>query len=324
MLAEQEMSELAPDRDMVLTIGVFDGVHLGHKHLLSRLKELAREHRALSCVVTFRRHPQELLAPEASLPYLTSLEQKINLIKAEGVDAVVALTFDEELAGLSARQFIVLLKKHLRMRALLIGSDFALGKDREGSPEELQRIGRDMGFPVTVVPPLRIADEVVSSTAVRQALAAGDMSRVVRLTGRPYSIKGTVVAGTGLGRQLGFPTANLKIDARCAIPADGVYATFTRMDARAYESVTSIGLRPTFSGKERTVETYVLDFEGDVYGRDVTIDIIERLREEKKFASAGELKRQITLDIEKSRAILRAGGLAQKPNTESSQLPTEN
>lgn len=306
MLAEQEMAGVAPDRDMALTVGVFDGVHLGHKHLLSRLKELAHEHSALSGVVTFRRHPQELLAPDTILPYLTSLEEKLKLIEAEGVDAVVALTFDEDLARLSARQFATLLKNQLRMCALLIGSDFALGKDREGTPDALRRIGREMGFAVTVVPPLRIGGEIVSSTAVRQALAAGDMQRVMRLTGRPYSIKGTVVAGTSTGRRLGFPTANIKADPGCAIPADGVYASITNVDNLAHDSVTSIGVRPTFDGKDRTVETYILDFNGDVYGRDVTVDIVERLREERKFAGQAQLKDQITSDVEKSREVLRA------------------
>jgi riboflavin kinase/FMN adenylyltransferase len=305
MLAEQEMAALAPGRDMVLTVGVFDGVHLGHRHLLARLREVALRCQALSGVVTFRRHPLELLDPRASLTYLTGLDRKIDLIKAEGVDAVVALTFDAELAALSARQFVVLLKKHLRMRALLVGTDFSLGKNREGTPELLREVGRDLGFEVEVVPPLQVSGETVSSTAIRQALSAGDMARVLRLTGRPYSVAGKVVTGVGLGRHLGFPTINLEVDPKCAIPADGVYASFAHVGSRVYDSVTSIGLRPTFDGKVRTVETYVLDFQGDLYGRDVAVDIIQRLREERKFPGAEDLKKQIALDIEKSRAILR-------------------
>lgn len=312
MVAEQELAAVTLQKDTVLTIGVFDGVHLGHKHLFSRVRELAAAESALSGVVTFRRHPVETVTPDGTLSYLTSLEDKIRLIKAEGIDIVVALTFDRELSQLSARQFVDLLIKHLRMRGLVIGPDFALGRGREGTAEILSKMGEELGFSVTVVPPLRVAGEVVSSTAVRDALANGDVSRVVSLTGRPYSIKGRVVGGTGLGRKLGFPTANLNIDAGWAIPADGVYATITHINGSVLQSMTSIGQRPTFDGKHRTVETYILDFKGDLYGRDVVIDVVERLREQKKFPDAEQLKQQIADDIEKGRGILdsRAGQTA--------------
>ncbi len=304
MLAEKELAGVRPQKDMVLTIGVFDGVHLGHKHLIAQAKESAIAEGALSGVVTFRRHPVELLDPKAGLPYLTSLEEKMKLIKAEGVDVVVALTFDPELASLTAEQFAAMLKTHLRMRGLVIGPDFALGRGRSGNVEALRRLGETMGFTVTVVPPLKIGGEVVSSTAIRRALAEGDMSRVVRLTGRPYLVKGRVIPGTGLGRQIGFPTANLKIETGWAIPRDGVYATLTHINGEVHDSMTSIGVRPTFGGKDRTVETYILDYQGDLYGREVAVDIVDRVREEKKFANADELKKQITRDIKKGKAIL--------------------
>jgi len=306
MQAEKELSELAVKDDMVLSVGVFDGVHLGHKHLLSQLKKKAKELSMLSGIVTFRRHPMEILAPAATLPYLTSLDDKIRLIQAEGIDKVIALTFDKDLARLNARQFISLLQTHLHMRALVVGPDFALGHRREGDVESLRRIGEEKDFSVTIVPPLRIKNEVVSSTAIREALAAGDMPRVFRLTGRQYIIKGSVVPGTGQGRGLGFPTINLKIDPGWAIPADGVYATMTHIDDRIYQSLTNIGSRPTFGGKQRTLETYILDFQGNLYGRELTIDIVQRLRDERKFPSVADLKKQIAEDVQKGRTILNS------------------
>ena len=306
MQAEKELSELAVKDDMVLSVGVFDGVHLGHKHLLSQLKKKAKELSMLSGIVTFRRHPMEILAPAATLPYLTSLDDKIRLIQAEGIDKVIALTFDKDLARLNARQFISLLQTHLHMRALVVGPDFALGHRREGDVESLRRIGEEKDFSVTIVPPLRIKNEVVSSTAIREALAAGDMPRVFRLTGRQYIIKGSVVPGTGQGRGLGFPTVNLKIDPGWAIPADGVYATMTHINDRIYQSLTNIGSRPTFGGKQRTLETYILDFQGDLYGRELTIDIVQRLRDERKFPSVADLKKQIAEDVQKGRTILNS------------------
>ena len=308
MLVEKELAEFSPKKDTVLTIGVFDGVHLGHKYLISQLKEQARQRNLLSGVVTFRQHPQEVLSPQTGLPYLTSLAEKVSLLKNEGVDIVVALTFDQELAKLSARQFVTRLKKYLRMVGLVIGPDFALGRGRQGTAEALRKLGEEMGFTVTVVSPVKVNGEVVSSTAIRQALARGDMTKVVRLIGRPFSLRGMVTTGVGRGSQLGFPTANLEVDTKRAIPSDGVYATWAHIDGQAYQSMTNIGWRPTFGGQGRTIETYVLDYRDDLYGRKLKIDIIERLRDEKRFASAEELKKQITEDIKQGRAILDSQG----------------
>jgi riboflavin kinase / FMN adenylyltransferase len=304
MQAEKELSEANIKYDIVITIGVFDGVHIGHKYLLSRLKDTANAHRAASGVITFRRHPVELLNPTIALPYLTSLDEKVSLLKAEGINAVVALTFDKELAALGAPDFIDLLRRYLKLCGLVIGPDFALGRNREGNVDTLIKLGKQRGFSVTVVPPLKLDGEIISSTAIRQALAVGDMTKVVKLTGRPYSLKGCIIKGTGIGRQLGYPTANLKIEPGWAIPSDGVYATFTHVNGNIHRSMTSIGLRPTFGGKERTVETYLIDYQGDLYGREVWIDIVERLRDEIKFDNVEELKAQITRDINKGKAVL--------------------
>ncbi len=304
MSVEEELARLSPNKGMVLTIGVFDGVHLGHKYLISRLTEHAKQQNSLSGVVTFRQHPQEVLSPRTKLPCLTTLAERIRLIKDEGVDEIVVLPFTHGLADLSARQFISSLQKYLRMQGLVIGPDFALGKNREGNASTLHALGQDMNFTVIVTPPIIINGEVVSSTAIRNALANGDMKRVHSLIGRYFSVSGRVTTGTHRGVQLGFPTANLELDPEQALPADGVYATWVHIDNKAYESMTNIGKRPTFGSNQRMVEVHVLDYHGDLYGHELKIDIIERLRDEKRFSTAEELRKQIAEDVKQGRAIL--------------------
>ena len=304
MQVEKELAQLSPEKDMLLTIGVFDGVHLGHKYLISQLTEQSRKQNLLSGVVTFRQHPQEILSPQTKLPFLTDLTRKANLLKNEGVEAIIILSFTHEFAQLSAHQFLSLLKKHLRMRGLVIGPDFALGRNREGSTNTLYALGQDMNFSVTVISPIMINGEVVSSTAIRKALADGDMKRVANLIGRPFSLHGCVITGSGRGTGLGFPTANLDVDSEQALPAEGVYATWAYIDDKAYQSMTNIGKRPTFGGSERTVEVYVLNYHCDLYGRKLKIDVIERLRNERKFDTVEELKKQISEDVKQGRAIL--------------------
>ena len=308
MSFEEELTRLSPKKDMLLTIGVFDGVHLGHKYLISKLVEQAREKNLLPGVVTFRQHPQEVLSPQTKLPFLTDLAHRSNLLRAEGVEAVIPLSFTAELARLSARQFISLLQKHLRMRGLVIGPDFALGKGREGDTDTLRKLGQEINFSVTVVPPVMINSEVVSSTAIRKALADGDVAKMHKLAGRPFSLHGHVVTGAGRGEGLGFPTANLDINQEQAIPADGVYASWAYIDGEAYQSMTNIGECPTFDGCKRTAEVYVIDYHGDLYGHELETDFIGRLRDEKKFNSVEELKKQVAEDVEQGRAILDSIG----------------
>jgi riboflavin kinase/FMN adenylyltransferase len=259
-------------------------------------------------VVTFGQHPQEVLSPQTRLPFLTNLEQRIDLLRDEGVEAVIPLSFTPELASLSARQFLSLLTKYLRMRGLVVGPDFALGQNREGNADTLRQLGQEMGFSITVVPPIMINGEVVSSTAVRNALAKGDMKRVQNLVGRPFSLQGHVITGAGRGIKLGFPTANLDVAPEQALPADGVYASQARLDDQVYLAMTNIGKNPTFGNNQRTVEAYLLDYHRDLYGQGLTIDIIERLRGEKKFDTPEELKKQIAEDIAQGRAMLKTRG----------------
>lgn len=308
MQVETELAKFSPKKDMLLTIGVFDGVHLGHRHLIAKLTGLARQQGSQSGVITFRRHPREVLAPRTSLPFLTDIERRIELLRNEGVEAVISLSFTPELAKLSPQEFLGLLKKHLRMRGLVIGPDFALGRNREGNTDALHHLGQEMGFSLTVVPPLLIDGEVVSSTAIRQALAKGDMKRAQKLMGRSFSLHGRVVRGDRRGVELGFPTANVETDREQALPADGVYTSRAYIDAQAYPAMTNIGINPTFGGDRRLVEVYIMDYEGDLYGRDLAIDIIERLRGEIKFDTPEELKKQIAEDVKRGKAILEIRG----------------
>jgi len=308
MKVEEELARLSTSEDMLLTIGVFDGVHLGHRYLISQLKELAKQQGLLSGVVTFRRHPQEVLSPQTKLPFLTDLAQRTNLLKNEGVEAIITLSFTHKLAQLSARQFVGLLEKYLRMRGVVIGPDFALGRKREGNTDALRRLGQEMGFSVTVVSPIIIDGEVVSSTAIRNALAEGNVKRVQTLVGRPFSLHGCVISGVGRGIELGFPTANLDIDPEQALPAEGVYVSWVHIDDQAYPAMTNIGKRPTFGGSERVVEVYLLDYNSGLYGQELTIDIIERLRGEIQFDTPEELKKQIAEDVKQGRAILKNRG----------------
>jgi len=308
MPIEEELARLSPKKDTLLTIGVFDGVHLGHKYLISQLKEHARQQNLLAGVVTFRQHPQEVLSPQTKLPFLTDLDERTNLLKNEGVDTIITLSFTSEFAQLSAREFVSLLQKHLRMRGMVIGPDFALGQNREGNANTLRTLGQEMNFSITVVPPIVINDEVASSTAIRKALANGDMKKVHQLIGRPFSLRGRVIAGAGRGVKLGFRTTNLDIDPEQALPADGVYVTWAYVDDKAYQSMTNIGRRPTFGNNERNVEVLILNYNSDLYGRELKIDIIERLRDEKKFDTIEQLKKQIAEDVNQGRAILDSRG----------------
>ncbi|MCK4862858.1 MAG: bifunctional riboflavin kinase/FAD synthetase [Dehalococcoidales bacterium] len=309
MLVEEELANFLPERDTIVTVGVFDGVHLGHIHLISELLEQAGQRGMLSAMVTFRQHPEDLLSSKTKLPYLTDINTRIKLLQNEGVDIIVPLSFTKDLARLDARKFVGLLQNHLKMRGLVIGSDFALGKGREGDTDTLCQLGNELGFNVIVVPPMEIAGEVVSSTTIRKAMAEGNMKKVRKLTGRYFSLHGKVVTGAGRGEGLGFPTANLDVNSGQALPPDGVYAGLAHINGEIYKAMTNIGKDPTFGGTERTVEAYLLDYHGDLYGYELTVDFVAKLRDEKKFASADDLKKQVAEDVRQGKSILESTGV---------------
>lgn len=300
---EKELARHTPRRPTLLTIGVFDGVHLGHIYLLDHLIARAREKGCLSCVVTFKTHPEKVLKRKDTLPWICTLQERVRLLKAAGIDVVVPINFTHDVANLSARDFVLLLKKHLKMCDMVLGPDFALGKQRKGDPEHLRTIGEELNFRVEVVKPARIGSEIISSSAIRQLLVEGDIKRVEHMLGRYFHLEGRVVLGDQRGRTLGFPTANIKVQPEQAMPRDGIYATITRYGDLQMPSVTNIGIRPTFNGLKRLIETFILDFSSDIYGRKIRIDLVARLRDEMKFNSAEELKTQMKKDVEKAKQV---------------------
>jgi riboflavin kinase/FMN adenylyltransferase len=300
----------APGRSAAVAIGVFDGVHRGHRYLIGHLVERARNEALAPLVVTFHPHPRSVLRPETPLTYLCSLEERVELLRALGVDDVAVLAFTSELAQLSARDFAALTVEELRMKLLVIGSDFALGRGREGTTDVLAHIGGEMGFVVEVVPLLAASDEAdassgkVGSTAVRQALVRGDMETVASLLGRPFALRGPVIKGAERGKGLGFPTANMAFGQDRALPAFGVYVTRAYLREGVFPAVTNIGLRPTFGEDKPTVETFILDFQGEVYGQELRAELLHRLRGEVRFASPEALREQIEKDVAATRAYL--------------------
>jgi len=306
----EELSNFSPKRDTLLTIGVFDGVHCGHQHVIDQLKNKAVEKGLLAGVVTFKRHPLEVLNPERKITYLTTLDERLNLIRALSIEIVVDLTFTGELSQLSAHEFVILLQRYLRMKGLLIGPDFTLGRGRKGDASTLAVLGKELQFSVDEVPPLKNEQQVISSTAIREALARGEMRKATNLLGRYFSLSGTIIPGNERGRILGFPTANINVNADRTFPSDGVYATWAYVgeQVQAYKAIVNIGVRPTFGNGKRTVEVYLFNFEGNLYGNHLTIDLVDKIRPEMKFSSAIALSEQIKKDIEQAEAILAREG----------------
>ena len=304
MEIERELANIAPQGETILAIGVFDGVHAGHRYLLKKMQQRAAEKNLLSGVVTFSPHPQSVLHPHKQLPYLSNLEDRVRAFRELGINIVTVLTFTPKVARLSAQDFVSLVKKQLRMRSIIVGPNFALGRSREGNINLLRALGREMKFSVEVIPPFTINGEVVSSTLIRQALAQGDMRKVERLMGRYFHLGGKVITSDKRGRVLGFPTANLDIKPQRALPGNGIYATITQVDGKQFPSATNVGIRPTFGEGEKTVETHLLNYKGDLYGKEIRVEFVQKLRDEQRFPSSEELKVQIEKDVREVEALL--------------------
>ena len=295
----------APGPETAVTIGVLDGVHRGHQALLGRLRDEARKQALSPGVVTLHPHPITVLRPEIAPSYLTSLEDRMELMREHGADWVIPLTFTSEVSEVTAEELATAFHSALRMRLMVLGPDAAFGR---GGPkdtvERMRKLGAELGFDVVQIEPLMHDHERYSSTAVRNALAAGDMERVTALLGRNYRLAGPVVHGFERGRTIGFPTANISVAADRALPDLGVYATRVHVASRAFAGATNIGRRPTFDAGHISIETHVLDFEGDLYGERMVLEIVHRIRPEKLFPSVDELTRQIDLDVAEARRVL--------------------
>jgi riboflavin kinase/FMN adenylyltransferase len=301
-----QLSAGAPGPATALTIGVLDGVHLGHQALLGRLRDEAKRRALAPGVVTLHPHPLTVLRPETRPSYLTSLEDRIELLRAAGADWVVPLTFTSEVAEITAEDLARAFHECLRMELMVLGPDAAFGR---GAPKDtvprMRTLGAELGFEVIQVEPLMHDHERYSSTAVRNALAAGDMHRVTALLGRDYRLGGPVVRGFERGRTIGFPTANISVAADRALPALGVYATRAHVAGHSFPAATNIGIRPTFDAGHVSIETHIMEFEGDIYGERMEVDIVQRIRPEQAFASVSDLVAQIARDVETAREILR-------------------
>lgn len=288
-----------------LTIGNFDGVHRGHQRLICELAAAAHAHGARAGLLTFEPHPVAVLRPDVKVLRLTTNEERADLLAALGLDFVVALPFTRETATTPAADFLTNLMQHLPLVELWVGPDFALGRGREGNTARLAELGRAMGFNLRVVPPYDWRGEPVRSSRVRSLLSEeGAVSQAAELLGRPYRLWGEVVVGARRGRQLGFPTANLRIPEERLVPAYGVYACWAWRGDRGYPAVINVGVRPSFDNGHPSVEAYLLDFSGDLYGEMLGLSFIARLRGEQKFANISELIAQIRSDARRAGEIL--------------------
>ena len=291
--------------DTILTIGAFDGVHRGHQHLIQQMVEEARQTKRLTGLITFHPHPSAVLSPYNPTRYLSTPGEKAALLERLGLDILAILPFDQDMAQTSARDFVVLVSRHLRLAELWVGEDFALGRGREGDVEALRALGQELGFTVRIIEPLTWQGQIISSTRIRSLLLKGKVRQAAQLLGRYPSLAGEVVRGSQRGHCLGFPTANLKVRTERVIPADGIYAVHARLGEERHLGVANIGVRPSFEiGGERIVEVHILDFEEHLYGCDLVVEFVDRLRDEVRFTDVEELKGQIERDIVQARHIL--------------------
>lgn len=289
-----------------LTVGVFDGVHRGHQQVLSKLTAGAHAHGVLAVVLTFDPHPAKVLGKGGPLKLLTLPGERARLLGDLGVDVVITEPFDLDLANITALDFMQRLKTHLGLTHMVLGYDAALGKNREGTVARLTEIGSELGYTVETVTALSDESGVISSTAIRKLISVGNVAEAARLLGHPYRLQGLVGHGDHRGRTIGFPTANLNYAREKVIPAGGIYACWAYAQGHKYQAAVNIGTNPTFTPENDTqrVEAYLLDFDQDLYDQTVTLEFVQRLRDELKYDSVTALIEQIDRDVAQTRAIL--------------------
>lgn len=305
--ALDEIREKLPNA--AVTIGNFDGVHLGHREIFRRVRRAAAELAGVSVVITFVPHPLRVLSPEKAPRLINTYAEKETLIEASGIDYLFALPFDRAFAAMTAEEFVrrILVDK-IGIKRLIIGYDYAFGRNREGNVALLERLGRECGFDVEVLGPIGNGDTVFSSTTVRNMIASGDVKGVVSLLGRHFSLGGKVVHGHHRGRGIGFPTANLETE-KDLLPRHGVYAVKVKIDDAIYDGACNIGDNPTFQDKTIAIEVFIFDFAGDLYGRDVRLYFVDRIRDEQRFTDAEALQKAIKSDVARCREILRSASI---------------
>jgi riboflavin kinase/FMN adenylyltransferase len=301
----QNLNTIHLPQPTVLTIGTFDGLHRGHQALLRPLFLAANRQQAQAAVLTFHPRPKTVLAPHLdNNDYLTTSAERIALFEALGLDVLIITPFSLNLAQMTARDFMKLVTERINLIEFWAGHDFALGKNREGNLEKLAELGLEFNYVIREIEPFLLNGQIVSSTQIRRQLETGDVRGAAHLLGRYPSITGQIGGGEQRGRKLGFPTTNLMVPPERLIPANGVYATFVQRAAQRLPGVTNVGIRPTFENHTRTVETYIFDFDENLYGQTITLEFVERLRPEMKFDSTDDLVAQISRDAQQARAIL--------------------
>ena len=290
----------------VVTIGVFDGVHRGHQEIIGRAVERARDTALPSVVLTFDPHPSEVVRPGSHPPVLTPLRRKAEILEQLGVDVLDVLPFTTEFSRLDPAEFVhLVLVEKLHAAAVVVGENFRFGHKAAGDLATLRTLGRTFGFATEGVPLLRDDDVTLSSTFVRSSIDAGDVAEATHALGRPHRVDGIVVRGEGRGRALGYPTANVHSERHVAVPADGIYAGRVVLRGERLPAAISVGTNPTFEGKRRTVEAYILDFDEDIYGVELGVEFVERIRGMERFDRVEDLVEQMGRDVERTREILR-------------------
>lgn len=283
----------------VITVGTFDGVHIGHQSILSSVKQLASETGGDSVVVTFHPHPRMVLGSHVYL--LSTRDEKRDALRNAGISHLIEIPFTKEFAGISAAEFVEFIAGNLKPEIIVIGYDHGFGQNRSGSIEHLYRYGKDFGFRVVEIAELELGNHHVSSSVLRWLLQEGDAVMATALLGRYYSISGKVVRGNQIGKLIGYPTANLYIeDPNKLIPAMGVYASRLTYNGKLYNSMTNIGMRPTINAHKLTIETNIFDFDEDIYYESITVELVKRIRNEKKFGNLEMLKKQLGSDRERA------------------------
>jgi riboflavin kinase / FMN adenylyltransferase len=301
------------------TIGSFDGVHRGHQSLIQQMVAEAHAAGNSAVVVTFYPHPAVILRGIQEPYYLTSPDERADLLHDLGVDAIITLKFDRDLASQSAEEFMTRLSQHIGLRQLWVGPDFALGKGRQGTPPVLQEIGTRLGYGVNIVKQVSVSEERVSSSLIRSLVAEGKVSQAATMLGRFYSVTGEVVHGDGRGRGLGIPTANLQVWPERLLPANGIYATWVMRGNQRLPSVSNVGIRPTFDDHANLprVEALILDFNQDIYHEQIEVEFVEFFRPEIRYTSINDLMEQIHKDIQQAREVLsndpRTPGIPARP-----------
>ena len=305
MLIDEEISPFKSSKPHTVSIGVFDGVHKGHKYFLSKLLSESIKSKTISTVITFKNHPLSLLNPNIPIENIIPLDDRIQMIKNLGIKSIIPVSFNQSLSQLTGKEFIDKIKSTIKISSLFIGPDFSIGKNRETNTSNIKLLSDELGFSIFEIPKLKENSLIIRSTSIRSLIAKGKVATASKILGYPFFIKGVVVKGLGRGKKLGFPTANIKIPHNLILPINGIYATYVNINNQKYIGATSIGNNPTFKETNKTIETFIIGLEDDIYNKNISLEFIHHIRDEIKFHSAQELSIQMSNDVKKIINLLK-------------------